>query len=184
MIPVPAISRILLLAGALAFVSPVQAAVDENEVPAWDGQEPASRAWQEAAVPEVRYPKAADLVPLRGAPGLEVAVFVDARQLDRGQDGVVRYLLVFRAHGGAESVFYEGMRCGVRRWRRYAYGSHGRMHTAPTDWRPLSQGRVVNLHRLLYEEVFCPAGVEPPDVEAMRDRLRSLTTSVNDLTDE
>jgi len=183
--PVSAFSRfLLLLAGALLFVSPARAVIDENEVPEWEGQVSEPSAWREAAVPEVRYPKPRDLVPVTGVAGLQTRVFVDGRQLSRGADGVVRYLLVFRSPSGAETVFYEGMRCGARQWRRYAYGSHGRMRDAPTDWRPLSRGHQARLHRLLYETVFCPAGVSPPDVAGMRSRLRSQAATIDDLTDE
>ncbi|HHH46205.1 MAG TPA: hypothetical protein ENK53_04245 [Thiotrichales bacterium] len=163
---------------------PAHADVDENEIPEWAGGTPESRAWREAAPPPVAYPKSRDLIPVTGVAGLQSRVFVDGRQLTRGTDGVVRYLLVFRSPAGAESVFHEGMRCGARQWRRYAYGSHGRMHASPTDWRPLSRGHLVRLHRLLYETAFCPEGVNPPDAAEMRSRLRSQAATINDLTDE
>ena len=178
--------RSLYLAAALAVLpsTVLHAAIDDSEVPVWKGREDAAPEWREAPAPEVRYPRDRDLVPVRGVTGLDVEVFVDGRQLFRGTDGVVRYLLLFRSPSGAESVFYEGMRCGARQWRRYAYGSQGRMRAALSDWQPLGQGRQAGLHRLLYEAVFCPAGVLPPDAGEMRRRLRSLAATVNDLTDE
>ncbi|MGI9331971.1 MAG: CNP1-like family protein [Gammaproteobacteria bacterium] len=69
------------------------------------------------------YPRVADLKPLHESRGSRFEFLIDTTSLSKGQDSVVRYTAVVRAPGGAENVFYEGIRCSDKTYKTYAYGN-------------------------------------------------------------
>ena len=89
------------------------AAFSQHAVAADDGIEDGSevRKWQEAAVEFPAFPRQEDLLAFYVSAATDNRFFVDGSTLSIGGDGVVRYVLVIEAAGGARNVSFEGMRC-------------------------------------------------------------------------
>ncbi len=49
--------------------------------------------------------------------------FIDRSSLQSDAEGVCRFILVIRSDSGAENSSYEGIHCGEREYKVYAYGS-------------------------------------------------------------
>jgi hypothetical protein len=113
--------------------------------------------WQEQDVALPAYPEEKNLLDLGIATvGLQYTVYLDKPSLVRGEDGVVRYTVVLVPASGIWNVTNEGLRCGEKLYRRYAYGIDGgwqRLNNSP--WRDV-QGNGANRYRgILYERYFC-----------------------------
>jgi len=52
--------------------------------------------------------------------------YVDGKNLRVGDDNTVRFTLVIKSRSGASNVSYEAVRCDVREFKVFAYGSRGR----------------------------------------------------------
>lgn len=118
------------------------------------------------------YPQEADLAEFGvGATGSH-RYFVDARTLDVGADGVVRYALVVKTVGGANNTSYEGIRCSTYEKRVYALGHPQRkwIEARRSVWEPIPRGRADAHHAVLYAEYFCP------DRQIVADRAAALRT--------
>jgi len=147
---------------------------------AWDADGPArshddaETPWAEQgrALPE--YPDKNHLinVPIEIA-GSSLDMFIDERSLSVGADGVVRYVLVLRARGGAENVFFEGIRCATRELRSYAYGtSRSAWQPVDTAWAPLTGLGVGRYRQQLYQYYLCPPGKGILPRQEMLQRMR------------
>ena len=138
---------------------PVQALEpDEEETGGWQQnyiEKPDN--WQELDESLPPYPEAKNLLNLKiGTDGMQYAVNLDKPSLVRGGDGVVRYTVVLIPPSGVWNVSNEGLRCGEKVYRRYAYGMDGRwqpMENSP--WREV-RGSGANRYRgILYHDYFC-----------------------------
>jgi len=100
--------------------------------------------------------------------------YVDANSLSVGPDGVVRYTLVARSSSGAETVSYEGMRCGTPGvYRVYAFGNAGKWsRNTNADWRPIEPKSVQRWHNVLRGQYFCPTRLPIASAAEGLDALR------------
>lgn len=100
--------------------------------------------------------------------------FIDGTTLSIGKDGVVRYVVIVKALGGASNVSFEGIRCGVASYRLYATGrADGTWSPARLkDWRPIENKSINRHHAALNREFFCPLGSPITTVEEGREALR------------
>jgi hypothetical protein len=126
--------------------------------PQWDrGAVDAKEVVREQAVALPPYPQDSDLLEFTvgAAPH---RYFVDAKTLDVGADGVVRYALVVKTAGGASNASYEGIRCKTYEKRIYAIGHPQRkwIEARRSVWEPIQQGRANEHQDILYKEVLCP----------------------------
>ena len=99
--------------------------------------------------------------------------FIDPQSLWVG-DGVVRYTLVARSPSGAETVSYEGIRCGVPgHYVVYAFGSGGAWsRNSNVQWRPIEPKNIQRWHNVLAGQYFCPTRWSIQSVEEGLDALR------------
>lgn len=81
--------------------------------------------WREQAVLLPAYPPADGLIAVPLPPRDTLKLYLDPRSLSRGEDGVVRYVLVVESPGGARNVLYEGIRCATGEYKTYAVGGAG-----------------------------------------------------------
>jgi hypothetical protein len=84
--------------------------------------------------------------------------FVDPASISVGSDGIVRYTLVARGDGAAMNVSFEGIRCGTREHKIFAYGRADGSWHQPRDpqWTRLSRD-MAGPWFALYQDFFCPA---------------------------
>ena len=82
--------------------------------------------WKEIEAKIPPYPKDGNLVQFDAGPASPHRFYIDTQSLSIGDDGVVRYILVVKAAGGAVNVTYEGIRCESREQKVLRRGSRRR----------------------------------------------------------
>lgn len=153
-----------LAAGALAQATNRN---DDDEAP-WQEQ-------QEVAPPA--FPRPDDLVPFYVSAAATNTYLIDASTLAVGADGVVRYVLVVKAAGGATNVSFEGIHCKERSWKHYATGRTDNKtwtlsRAARIEWRPIENKPVNRHHAALSRDLFCPMGHPIRTADEGRTALR------------
>ncbi|MEW6353149.1 MAG: CNP1-like family protein [Pseudomonadota bacterium] len=97
--------------------TPALAAPDDYEF-----TEPAP--WKETQKSLPDYPKDEDLLSVDlTTTRSSFDYFIDAKNISTDEDEIVRYTLVITSESGAKNVLHEGIRCGLRKYKTYAYGS-------------------------------------------------------------
>ncbi len=113
--------------------------------------------WKEGQVKLPPYPEDGDLIEFEvdaGNPRFEY--FLDEKSLSVGEDEVVRYTLVVRSNTGAKNIFYEGIRCGAKQYKTYAYGSKGKFRESRNpQWRPIRSGGLMPYRADLLDHYLC-----------------------------
>jgi hypothetical protein len=135
--------------------------------------------WKEEALTLPPYPDTDRLleVPVSLSGG-DYRVLVDPDSLSVGGDRVVRYTRVITSSSGVPNISYEGLHCGERQYRRYAYGSNGAWHPiAASRCERLSDTGFNHIRHALYWNYFCDPVRTNRDVEALLGRLRHPTRS-------
>jgi hypothetical protein len=153
----PSLSRVV----AIALMWCVAAITPASDVEQYGGvkqgyvEKPDS--WEEQDVVLPAYPEEKNLMDLGIATvGMQYTVYLDKPSLVRGDDGVVRYTVVLVPTSGLWNVSNEGLRCGEKQFRRYAYGFEGgwqQLNNSP--WRDVQGGDANRYRRILYERYFC-----------------------------
>ncbi len=135
---------------------------------------PPSDEWQETTIriPDGYDPSDLQSFTLRGRQDrFEYAI--ERGSLQAGPDGVMRFLLVIRSAQGSVNSSYEGLRCGHRQAKAYAYGSaSGLSPLADPEWQDIPKGSS-GYQAILYEDLLCNLSTgqpNPPDavIRAMR----------------
>jgi hypothetical protein len=103
------------------------------------------------------YPEEKNLLDLKiGTDGMQYAVKLDKPSLVRGKDGVVRYTVVLVPPSGLWNVSNEGLRCGEKVYRRYAYGIDGKWQPLENSpWQEVRGSGANRYRRILYFDFFC-----------------------------
>jgi hypothetical protein len=169
----PPVSRALFIAALCCIPASTLASDDEDLGWQQDYVEKPDSAdvWQEQDVDLPAYPEKKNLLDLKIATdAMQYTVFLDKTSLVLGEDGVVRYTVVLVPGSGVWNVSNEGLRCGEKQYRSYAYGIDG-------DWRSLNaspwrdvRGSGANRYRLiLYKQYFCNPMRPYQTVEQMID---------------
>jgi hypothetical protein len=137
----------------------------------WE-REQESRKLQESDAPLPAYPKG-PLLEFFVSSASSFKFFIDPLSLWVG-DGMVRYTMVARSPSGAETVSYEGMRCGVPgHYVVYAFGSGGAWsRSSNVQWRPIEPKSIQRWHNVLAGQYFCPTRWSIQSVEEGLDALR------------
>lgn len=135
------------------------------------------KPWQEQKdVKLPAFPNQADLAEFYVSSVATNKFFIDASTLAVGADGVVRYVLVVKASGGATNVSFEGINCKDRSWRLYATGrsdnSWNRSQASRIQWRPIENKPVNRHHAALSRDYFCPGGIGIYTADEGRNALR------------
>lgn len=82
--------------------------------------------------------------------------FIDRSSLQTSKDGVARFILVIRSRSGVDNSSYEGMRCGERAYRVYAYGSKQGFKMMPeSGWKPIRKSGYEKYRHVLYNDIIC-----------------------------
>ncbi len=114
--------------------------------------------WKEGKVELPPYPEDGDLVEFEVDGGNEsFRYFLDEKSLSVGDDEVVRYTLVVRSKTGAENIFFEGMRCGAREYKTYAFGT-GKGKFSPyrnPRWQAVRLGGLMRYRLDLLDHYLC-----------------------------
>ncbi len=101
-------------------------------------------------------------------------VYIDPRSLQTGKDRVVRFTSVLVSPSGVRNITYEGLHCGERAYRRFAYGAQGSWHGLPgSAWQPVTRGGISGYRSVLYYRYMCNPAEPHKDAEDIVRQLRS-----------
>jgi hypothetical protein len=134
------------------------------------------KPWAEVAAQLPPYPKAENLVEFNVSSATRNRHSIDTESISVGEDKVVRYTVVIDAAGGARNVAFEGMRCATGERRLYAYGHPDGAWSKARNagWEPIKFRSLLSYHKALFEDYFCPDGINVRDAgEAVR-KLRQV----------
>lgn len=135
-------------------------------------------SWQEDAVtvPEQYDPD--DLQPFTIKDASDrFSYAIERKSLVSGNDGVARFLVVIRSSRGAVNSSYEGLHCGHREYKVYAYGSGQGLTPLPeSEWQSIPKS-ARDYRATLYEDLICNLTTGAPNpsnaiLQAMRGKRR------------
>lgn len=108
--------------------------------------------------------------------------FVDSASLSVGADGAIRYTAVIKTAAGARNVSFEGIRCGSRERRLYAFGRQDNSwsNARNSAWAPLTTTGPSRYQYVLMREYFCPEGIPIRDAVQGLEALRRGASSAGD----
>ncbi len=171
LLPVKPFCRALCV---LAIIPSVAPAYDEESTDGAPTYIDNSVPWQEQENRLPDYPEKADLLEVdAGTDGLQYTVYLDKHSLVIGDDRVVRYTVVLESSTGVWNVTYEGLHCGERKYRRYAYGFDGTWQPLPdSQWSPVTGNGANAYRRVFYERYICDPTDMPGSAEEILNKFR------------
>lgn len=132
--------------------------------------------WEEGAYEMPMPPSASTLREFDVGAASPHRFLLDEQSVTVGDDRVVRYTLVVRSAGGAESTTFEGIRCDAAAWRIYATarpnGEWARARSS--DWRPIVGSEYNRPRATLARDYFCDGSAPPGDRDEVLRRLRGI----------
>ena len=139
-----------------------------------DEDEREAKNWQESSVEMPVAPQSGSLLPFHVSAATDNQFFIDGASLVVGPDGVVRYVLVIQAAGGARNVSFEGIRCEARERRVYALGRlDGTWSPSRNEaWQRIRDVPANRHYTALFYDYFCPGGTIVGSAAEARDALR------------
>jgi hypothetical protein len=141
----------------LLLTTPVLVLAVEDEPLGWANPyvEGEQQAWQEEQGELPPYPEKGNLLEVdAGTEGLQYTVYLDKPSLVKRDDGVVRYTVILVSSTGVWNVSNEGLHCGEKMFRRYAYGVDDKWQAmADSPWRVL-RGKGANRYRMIFYNKF------------------------------
>lgn len=175
---VPFIKTCCLL--TILISSTVRAELDEES---WQHRFIEPPAWQEEGIKLPAYPDADRLVevPVHSS-NMPFTVFLDPDSISIGKDRVVRFTSVIVSGTGSRNIAYEGLRCGEKAFKRYAYGINGVWKPLQADeWRRIRSGAMGEYRVVLYKEYMChphDTAYKPDDI------MRKLKSDWGSMSEE
>lgn len=132
--------------------------------------------WREDAYVLPAPPQEGSLRPFFVSEATPNRFLLDVATLAIGGDGVVRYVLVIRTPGGAESVTFEGIRCNTGERRIYASGRKDGSWVAMKNsaWAPIVHNSYNRPRAALAKDVFCDGPAPPRDRGQVLRRLDGI----------
>jgi len=166
----------LLATGLLLAISPCVFSYDEDS-PGWSPQNILpDEPWKEQQSELPDYPEKGNLLDVNiSAGGLPYKTYIDTQSVRPGEDLVVRYTVVIISSSGVWNVSNEGLHCGERTYRRYAYGYEGEWRELEgSQWKPVS-GLGVNQYRRQFYNTYMCNQAEP--YQTAREIIRKFRES-------
>ena len=136
--------------------------------------------WEEVAASLPAYPKNENLLPFTVSSATSNKFMIDTASISVGKDKVVRYTVVIESPRGARTINYEGMRCDPAEYKIYGFGQENANWTENKHaaWQPFKQRSLLSYHKALFEDHFCPDGINIRDAaEAVRNLKRGKAES-------
>ncbi len=132
-----------------------------------------AKPWDELQAQMPGAPKSENLVRIDIGPAVSHHYFVDKTSISSGSDGVVRYSIIVKATGGAQTVNFEGMRCASGEWKLYAFGrpDGAWVRNKYARWSVIKDRETAGYHRELFYHYFCTVD-GPGDMKVIDKALR------------
>lgn len=131
------------------------------------------KPWVEVAAQLPAYPKTENLLPFTVSSATHHQHFIDSASISVSEDKVIRYTVVIETAGGAKNVSFEGVRCESGERRLYAYGHPDGTWSKARNagWEDIKFRSLLSYQKALYEDYFCPNGIQ---VENVQEAVRNL----------
>ncbi|MES9992418.1 MAG: CNP1-like family protein [Candidatus Thiodiazotropha sp.] len=82
--------------------------------------------------------------------------YIERGSLQTASDRVTRFVVVIRSHTGVINSSYEGLRCGERLFKVYAYGGAEKFYAATDSaWRDIPKDESTDYRAALYDDLIC-----------------------------
>ena len=165
----------LIAAGLITMVSPC-ISDDAEDSPGWSTEHFLSaKPWKEQKTGLPAYPQRENLleanISLGGQP---FQLYIDPLSVRPGKDSVVRYTVVMISSSGVWNVSNEGLHCGKKRYRRYAYGYEGEWRELEDgEWLPLGGRGVNQFRRIFYNDYMCNQATPYSEPRQIVEKFRS-----------
>jgi CNP1-like family len=127
-------------------------------------------------------PQSANLLPFEVSQNTPLHFAVDAKSIDVGSDGVVRYTIVVTSPSGAQNINYEGIRCDNYEWRQYAglnAEHNGWDSSVATRWRRIENGDLNAYQAALYKDYFCANKLPAASAKTIVNNIRYGRTAAS-----
>jgi len=167
----------------------LSAAAQAGGLPREDGpvgfghQSPPEQAeWQEQALELPAWPLEGRLIRLDvNSGGAPFQIFIDPASISVSDDNVVRFTSVQVSSSGVWNVAYEGLHCGERSFRRFAYGANDSWHALPdSGWQALTSSGTGRYRYVLYNFFMCNPGEQQKDAGRIEQALRYPPRRIGD----
>jgi len=174
--------RGVLLVCLLACMARQAIAFDDGE----SGWEPRSfqapEPWQELDSGLPAYPQEKNLLNTGvNTAGRPYTIYLDAPSISADADQVVRYTVVIVSDDGIWNVSHEGLHCGKKAYRRYAYGMNGEwQELADSPWLPLDGAGINAYRKTFYMNYMCDPTQPFLQPEQIIRKFRSRRLMVGD----
>lgn len=132
--------------------------------------------WQEQLLPLPAY-GGMDWVELEKPATLKGQLFIDSKTLLLADDRTVRFTLLQLSSGGIENISHEGVHCGERTQRSYAYGDSVNkrwIESMRKEWRKLDRN---NLAMKTVVQAICPDNTPPLNAAELSGNLAKASTT-------
>lgn len=172
----------LPVAALLAVIFAQAAAFDDPDTGWTPGTFQEPEPWRELDSELPDWPREEDLLEVgSGGSGVPYRVYVDPASLTAGEDQIVRYTVVIVSPAGVRNVFYEGLHCGEKAYRRYAYGLDGEWRElGDADWHTLDSNGMFAYRRSFYFDYMCNPSGPYLQAEEIIHKLRSRRMVIGD----
>ena len=127
-------------------------------------------------------PQAANLLPFDVSQNTPLHFAVDAKSIDVGSDGVVRYTVVISSPSGAKNLNYEAIRCETYEWGQDAglNAEHdGWDSSVATRWRRIENGDLNAYQAALYKDYFCANKIPAAPTKVIVNNIRYGRTAAS-----
>ncbi len=102
-----------------------------------------------------------------GADDPHFRYYIERGSLRTGNDEVTRFVVVIRSYSGVTNSSFEGLRCGERLHKTYAYGNAETFYPADeTPWQTIPKDELTDYRAALYDDLICnllTGTSNPPD---------------------
>lgn len=161
------VSRSLVIAGCIGVASAANAQLFEN------------KDWKESQIPPPPAFNESRLVPIEMPRYMSLQFGVDPATIAITGDGVVRYVVVAANRaGGANTAYYEGIRCATGEVKSYARWNDGTWETiGNADWKPM-RGLSSTYSMALATQAICRSAAPRSSVGEMISNLKNPVREV------
>ena len=132
------------------------------------------KPWKEIQAQLPAFPKIEETIPFLVSSASDNEFFIDPKSVSVGEDDTVRYTLIVKSVSGVLNVSFEGIRCGTREKKLYAFGRADGTWSRNkyAKWDAVKYKDVNRQHHMLYDDFFCPNYIIAKDTKEVIDALK------------
>jgi len=133
-----------------------------------------NKPWKEIEAQLPAYPKLEEALPFFVSSASDNEFFIDPKSVSVGEDDTVRYTLIIKSVTGVLNISFEGIRCGTREKKLYAFGRKDGTWSRNkyAKWDAIKYKDVNRQHHMLYDDFFCPNTIIAKDAAEVVNALK------------